>query len=113
MSENSATDAQDKVFRILDYEATCPDCGVSVGEEHIVDPYDGGCDIAICLMTGLQRLMCNLDHDCGREKWTGWRPGLTDCEEFGWTLGPGFPDILRLYTQAVWDPEQGRWVKPT
>lgn len=87
-------------------------CGVSAGEEHEFDEYDG-CDIAICLMTGLQRLMCNLDHDCGREKWNGWRPGLTDCEEFGRMLGPGFPDIVRLYTQAVWDPEQRRWVKPT
>jgi hypothetical protein len=56
--------------------------------------------------------MCDLDHDCGREKWTGWRPGLIDCEEFGWMLGPGFPDIVSLYTQATWDPEKGRWVKP-
>ncbi|KAA2253295.1 hypothetical protein F0L68_33325 [Solihabitans fulvus] len=113
MSEDSASETRDKVVRLLDYEATCPDCGVSVGEEHKFDPDDGGCDIAICIMTGLQRLMCDLDHDCGREKWTGWRPGLTECEEFGWLLAPGWPDIPRLYTEAVWDPQKCRWVKPT
>lgn len=55
------------------------------------------------LVTGYQRLMCDLDHDCGRDVWTGRWPGHTDCERLGWMIGPGFPDLNCLYTQAVWD----------
>ncbi|MBW4717355.1 hypothetical protein KZQ38_09260 [Saccharothrix sp. SC076] len=90
----------------------CPDCGVAVGEAHEYDEYDGGCDIARCLATGHQRLMCDLDHDCGQDIWTGWWPGHTDCERLGWMLAPGFPDLNRLYTQAVWDSERHTWVAP-
>jgi hypothetical protein len=113
MSEDAAPNTQDKVFRLINYREKCPDCDVAVGEEHEFDPYDGGCDKAICLKTGFQRLMCDLDHDHGRDKWTGWPPGMTECEEYGWMFAPGWPDIPRLYTEAVWDPEQCRWVKPT
>jgi hypothetical protein len=67
---------QGKQFRLLDFEATCPDRAVVVGEPHVDDEYDGGCDVARCLETGRQRLMCDLDHDCGRDIWTGWWPGL-------------------------------------
>jgi hypothetical protein len=28
-------------------------------------------------------------------------------------LGPGFPDLNRLYAEATWDPERCAWVKPT
>jgi hypothetical protein len=113
MTEDNQQSPPNKVFRLMNYQERCPDCDVAVGEEHEFDLYDGGCDIAICLMTGYQRLICDLDHDHGRETWTGWPAGLTDCEEFGWMLAPGWPDIPRLYTQAVWEPAQGRWVKPT
>jgi hypothetical protein len=101
-------------LRILDFEETCRDCGVTVGQEHLTlaDQYDG-CDVAICLVTGRQRLECgpDRDHDCGREKWTGWTPGLLDCERLGWMIGPGLPNTPRLYTEAVWDPETCRWEK--
>jgi len=43
-------------FRVLDFMQQCPDCGVAVGEPHDYDEYNGGCDIARCLVTGLQRL---------------------------------------------------------
>jgi hypothetical protein len=71
---NHDESAQGKQFRLLDSEATCPDC--AVGEAHEYDEYDGGCDVARCLVTGLQRPMCDLDHDCGRDVWSGWWPGL-------------------------------------
>jgi hypothetical protein len=27
-------------------------------------------------------------------------------------IGPGLPDLNRLYLQATWDPGTGRWTKP-
>lgn len=60
-------------FRVLDFEPRCPDCAVAVGELHVYDENDGGCDVGT--VTGLQRLMCDADHDCGRNVWTGWWPG--------------------------------------
>lgn len=90
----------------------CPDCGVSPGE-----PHEDGCDVARCLFTGRQRLMCDgnegLPHvmqdvphidqpipggyvpvDCGRDIWTGLWPGEAECREYGWYAwfrapGPG------------------------
>jgi hypothetical protein len=78
-------------------DRACPDCAVSVGTAH-----EDGCDVARCLATGRQRLMCDgfpgvaLNdaragepvsiqlHDCGREIWTGRWPGEVECEEYGW-----------------------------
>jgi hypothetical protein len=28
-------------------------------------------------------------------------------------LGPGLPDLNRLYTDATWDAERCAWMKPT
>ncbi len=97
---------------LMDFRDRCPDCDVGVGGEHEYDEYDGGCDVAQCLVTGRQRLMCDLDHDCGRDAWTGWSPGHQDCERLGWMIGPGFPDMLRLYTHGVWDAQNHRWTAP-
>ncbi|PPK63381.1 hypothetical protein V5P93_002350 [Actinokineospora auranticolor] len=101
--------------RLHDYRRRCPDCDVPVGREHDYDEDDGGCDKAVCLVTGLQRLMCDReDHaDCGRDVWTGWSPGYLDCLRLGWMLGPGLPDTYRLLTEAVWDPTRCAWVDPT
>lgn len=107
---NTENLAQPEPLRVIDYEDRCPDCDVAVGEAHIDDEVDGGCDVARCLVTGLQRLMCDLDHDCGADVWTGWWPGLLECERLGWMLGPGFPDLNRLYTEARWDAERRAWV---
>ncbi|GGS59751.1 hypothetical protein GCM10010171_63410 [Actinokineospora fastidiosa] len=90
----------------------CPDCDVQVGEAHEYDEYDGGCDVARCLVTGHQRLMCDLDHDCGQDLWTGRWPGHADCERLGWMIGPDLPDLHRLYTEAMWDPSTRLWIAP-
>ncbi|GAB2790518.1 hypothetical protein [Amycolatopsis magusensis] len=86
----------------------CPDCEAGIGHAH-----REGCDVARCLVTGLQRL----SHDaescrCPRDTWTGLWPGATECAEFGWMLGPGLPDLHRLYTAATWNPALRRWTRP-
>lgn len=43
----------------------CPDCAAPAGEAH-----DAGCDVARCLVTGLQRLGCRAGHDCGEDRWS-------------------------------------------
>jgi hypothetical protein len=100
-------------FPLLDFQDRCPDCDAAVGEAHIYDEVNGGCDVARCLMTGLQRLTCETDHDCGQDVWTGWWPGQLDCERLGWMLGPDLPDLNRLYTEATWDTDRYAWVRPT
>lgn len=101
----------------------CPDCGVRPGEEH-----HEACDVARCLMTGMQRLTCLEEHDHGRQAWTGRWPGVAECVEFGWWAylapgcgwvrcdGPGWtgatPDLNRLPVDATWDRERERWVRP-
>jgi len=85
MNDNNES-TQDKQFRVLDFEPNCPDCAVAVGKPHEYDEYDGGCDVARCLVTGLQRLMCDRNHDHGRDIWTGWWPGLLffELKPWGW-----------------------------
>ncbi|WP_309114704.1 hypothetical protein [Saccharothrix sp.] len=48
----------------------------------------------------------------GQDTWTGWWPGHLDCERLGWMIGPGLPDLARLLTQAVWDPQDHIWTAP-
>jgi hypothetical protein len=116
-NDTTGNTAQRGEFRVLDFQDRCPDCDVPVGQAHVYDEVDGGCDLARCLMTGLQRLMCEADHgdgqDCGQDVWTGWWPGLPECERLGWMLAPGLPDLNRLYTEATWDPERRAWVTAT
>ena len=114
----------------------CPDCAVEPGMAH-----DEGCDVARCLFTGWQRLMCGGNHQdmgvagppyrvgvakCGQQVWTGRWPGDAECEEFGWwtvlVAGQGWKrvpagtpgalhDLNRLVTDARWDHQAGRWVQ--
>ncbi|SDN16336.1 hypothetical protein SAMN04488074_13725 [Lentzea albidocapillata subsp. violacea] len=86
----------------------CPDCAVSIDEEHV-----DGCDVARCIVTGLQQLSCLHDHDCGIDVWTGRWPGDADCERLGLMIGPGLPDVCRLYLEATWDPASRQWIVPT
>ncbi len=95
----------------------CPDCDVAIGQPH------EDCDVARCLQTGLSRLGCEEDHDCGEDVWTGRWPGDAECEEFGWyAVGPPWrpclpdtpgaePDFNRLTTEGRWDVEAKRWVR--
>jgi hypothetical protein len=57
--------------------------------------------------------MCDHGHGCGRDRWTGWIPGLLACERLGWMIAPGFPDLARIYTLGVWDPVKRQWNAPT
>ena len=108
MSEDSEQRPHKQVFDLLEARERCPDCEVAIGEEHV-----DGCDVARCLVNGRQQLSCEDDHDCGWDVWSGWWPGTVDCEQLGWMIGPGLPDLNRLYTEAVWDPERCLWVKPS
>jgi hypothetical protein len=96
--------------------------------------HQDGCDVARCLRSGGQRVLCPAQgtdfHDCGREVWTGWWPGEWECREWGWfsrwvppeeyqvhgrweRCGADHPgaseDLNRLHTHAHWDPVAGRW----
>jgi hypothetical protein len=51
-------------------QSCCPDCEVPIGMAHV-----GECDVARSLVTGLQRLMCDLNHDCGSDNWSGAMAG--------------------------------------
>jgi len=101
----------------------CPDCNVGVGEPHL-----RLCDWATCMSTGERRLGHVVngkaeEHDCGANLWAGQPDGEAECIEWGWyacltPLGwvpcspdaPGaIPDRNRLHTDAIWDPQNGRW----
>lgn len=74
----------------------CPDCRVDSGAPHAAD-----CSIAICWVTGEQRLphwlhpdtvaqlpglatsMIDRDHDCGEDVWTGELPGTDAARQLG------------------------------
>jgi hypothetical protein len=104
---------------------SCPDCGAETGQ-----PHDDGCDVARCLVTGRQRLMCDGLHadepvpgcyvplDCGQDAWTGQWPGEAECAEYGWyayfraprsgeqhgawePCDPGHPDAVADTTRLI------------
>lgn len=101
----------------MDGPRSCNDCGAPAGEPHGDD-----CDVARCLVTGIQRLQCSARHDCGSQAWPGEWPGVAECEEFGWWAEEseatkawfrenGWPvsdephhDLNRLHTGTDWDP---------
>lgn len=93
-------------------------------------------DLARCLWTGLQRLICSrrgtieevrqltggtgfVPHNCGRDVWTGRWPGEAECEEFGFALTVGLPSgrfvpvLNRLFAEYDGDRTQARWVHRT
>lgn len=82
----------------------CPEkaCAVLPGGEHVPE-----CALAVCLLTGEQRIL-HLDdqdetfrivaglpengvdgHDCGADVWTGEQNGAADCRRFGWYVRLG------------------------
>ena len=91
----------------------CNDCGAEPGGEHL-----DACDVARCLVTGLQRLMCDAGHECGQDVWTGVWPGAAECAEYNWPMFPRaspeeLPDLNRLIMQAQWDQQARRWRLPS
>lgn len=88
-------------------EPKCPTCHTGIGQIH-----DDRCTVARCLATGLQRTSHPPTCRCPRDVWTGRWPGTAECEEFGWMIGPGQPDLNRLLTTATWDPVAHRWTRP-
>lgn len=85
-----------------------PDCNAAIGEPHLM-----GCDVAICVMTGNQRILhadeppaavtadlaglpFDVDaHICGEDVWTGWRHGVTEATEH---------DLFVRMTPTGWMP---------
>lgn len=94
----------------------CSDCGVGIG-----DPHEDGCDVARCLWTGRQRLMCEagLVAECCRALIAAGRSDLAgelgdyhglddidhDCGEDTWIgTWPGEADAARLGLWCRWGP---------
>lgn len=71
----------------LHQQTNCPDCGVTPGQQH-----HEGCDVARCVVCGMQQLQCNPRREHGlaganlppMQTWTGQWPGDAECREFGW-----------------------------
>lgn len=94
-------------------QESCPDCGVGIGERH-----DGGCDVARCWHTGGQRVSCPCVAygECGEDEWSGFWPGVPECQEHGWVTVDEKTryviwDLNRLMTECRWDRGERRWVK--
>lgn len=102
---------------------TCPDCGVNPGEYH-----KNYCDVERCPDCGGQYISCGCeDEPKKRFKWSGVWPGVSECIEFGWYAkfsGQGWvrcskddpgarADLNRLYTDAAWCAESGRFIIAT
>lgn len=103
----------------------CPTCGAAPGQLHA-----GGCTVERCPYCGKQLFSCCCDDsldgvpDDDRMPWSGEYPGVAECRAFGWFARPGpagwapcgqgepgaREDLNRLYSEAVWDREQRRWV---
>jgi hypothetical protein len=92
----------------LPVEPNCPKCEARIGHAH-----SDRCDVARCLATGLQRFDHPPTCPCPQDVWSGRPPGTDECEEFGWMLDSGFPDLNRLVTTATWDATAHRWTRPT
>jgi hypothetical protein len=104
------------------YHTRCPDCQVAPGEVH-----QSGCDVERCPICGYQLHNCDCDENAAPLPWTGLWPGEAECREFGWYAKftsqgwvsctadePGAqPDLNRLYQDALWHRELGRFVLST
>jgi len=102
---------------------TCWDCGSPIG-----DPHAGGCDVARCELTGMQRISCSsverVNHSCGDALHDGFWPGDLAAASLGfWTYWDGaewqtcapthpraMPDLNRLSRDARWHPVYQVWV---
>ncbi|WP_449475347.1 YgjP-like metallopeptidase domain-containing protein [Streptomyces abikoensis] len=100
----------------------CPACSALRNTFHA-----GYCTSALCARTGRQRRDCGHDGPACNTLWTGERPGLAECTEYGFfcrlTPGQGYepcnaddpdaePDFNRLYRECIWDIPTQRMVLP-
>src|ERR1700689_5338747 len=103
------------------YQEQCPDCQVRIGELH-----QPNCDVEPCPYCGHQLLLhlcCDTAAgfedgvpDDDRIPWTGYWPGVLDCQRLGWAakvVSGGWrscspdapdasPDLNRLHGEAKW-----------
>jgi hypothetical protein len=82
------------------------DCRVPIGVHH-----DRDCSIALCLATGVQRILHLVDppagdHDCGTAAWTGFPAGAIEAVAQGWFVRPDAdgPDTARWVPCGQDDP---------
>jgi hypothetical protein len=104
-----------------------PDCLALIGYPHTT-----ACVMAICVTTGVQRLLHTglVDvHTCGEDRWTGRAHGAIEAAEYGLFVrlaGPedhpltgwipctadepaAVPDLDRLIRTGVWNPDRQIW----
>lgn len=116
------------IIMIDQEDRDCPDCAVKPHEAHL-----SGCDVARCLWTGLQRLMCRQEYHscCGEDIWSGEWPGYEECRQYKlWCYwqppapddssgefvpcGEDHPnalaDLNALQRCGIWDRELKRWM---
>src|SRR5664279_2775067 len=88
-------------------DETCYECPAEIGE-----PHSAGCPIAICLVTGGQRIECNAEHDCGSDAWSGLMPGEAECIEYGF-MCKWVDDAGQVIDPSDWNTVKGHWVRTT
>lgn len=78
----------------------CPDCGVNLGENHLLH-----CDVERCPECGRQLLSCgHKPNDSERIKWLGYWHFIPFCDREGITLND-------LYMKYTWKRKEQKWVK--
>jgi hypothetical protein len=93
--------------QLPELRANCPDCSVSVGQDH-----KDGCDVERCSACHGQRLSCDCEgHKSAASSWTGFWPGIIECHRFGWyahyTPGIGWQTCAASHPDARAD--LNRW----
>jgi hypothetical protein len=87
----------------------CPNCSTPIGGHHELS-----CKVARCLATGRLRFACAGSHNswvgnflvgCGRQMWTGYRPGTAEAAELG------FDPVSSEKRRCAWDQVARRWRK--
>lgn len=75
LSENEIKEIAEELWKKQTKRERCPDCGVTIGEEHL-----DGCDVARCDICGGQAISCGHTEE-NHDKWDGLWPGTRECYE--------------------------------